>query len=216
MLIPPPITPKSLRSSLRGAGRDVSLRTLRSWRTVGLLPPLQTRGKGRGRGKSHFWRSPGLFEQAITICELLARKYPNDEARLVIWWLGFPVAVQKVRTAWLSRLGKMDMNLRSKITKAARKRGEPFSDLEDEISEIVKAHVINLARQFGFDRELLFQPVIDLFGFVFKNGYLPDISLMDELLKLVAARGFSVNPNPELSGRDFEQLTKFIHAYMTL
>jgi hypothetical protein len=140
--MPPRITPAQLGSNLALAGFKVTLRTLRLRRTQGLLPALRAQGrKGYRRGKGQFWRSPNLIEQAIFVSKLRALKYPNDEARLALWCLGFPVEPSKVRNAWKSRLGKTSLLLESKIETVVRKRSAPFTTTEDEISAILKAQL---------------------------------------------------------------------------
>ncbi|HJU10446.1 MAG TPA: hypothetical protein VJ728_06205 [Candidatus Binataceae bacterium] len=146
--------------------------------------------------------------------DLLRRGYPNDEARLVLWWKGFPIEPAKVRTAWASRLGKLDLELKSKTDRALRQRGAPFSAIEDEISEIVLPFVRELAQHTGLDRESLIQLSIDLFGLTFRRGFVVDTSVLDYLRDLIIAGGIAISDMETLSDADFVGIKKFIQTNM--
>jgi hypothetical protein len=148
---------------------------------------------------------------------LRALKYPNDEARLVLWWMGFPIVMEKNRSAWESRLGKTKLILDSKRHAVLTKNAGPFSEKEDELSAMVGDHVAKLSKHFGLQRDLLIQPSIELFGIVFEADYSPDDSLLDYLRELVAAIGkMSIGDEERImSEKDFAGLLEFMQGSMT-
>ena len=218
MRMPRSITSPQLQSALARAGYVVTLRQLRLWRTQALLPPLRSLGrKGYRLGKAQVWRSPDLLAQAIVVCKLRALKYPNDEIRLALWGLGFPVRPTKVRSAWRSRLGKTDAVLKSKQKAAVKRRGEPFSHTEDEISTLVQVDVAKIAKHFGLKRDLLTQLSIDLFGLVFRTNYSPDDSLPSFLWDLLATfTPLSIGEHERvISNNDYHQMLRLMNNTIT-
>ncbi len=210
------ITPLQLRAELARQGYVESDRTLREWRKRGLFPRLVTRGRGRGLGKVQFWRSQNVIEQGLTVCELHRLKYPNDEARLILWLSGFKLDPSFVRSAWVSRLGKLEVYLRSNKERAIKKRGNQFLDIEDELSALVEKDVIKISTHFRLDRRSIIQPVIDLFGLVFRSKFLPDTILQDGLIELVENKSAaSVSKHARFSGWQFTAILKFMRAYMS-
>ena len=195
-MLPRPITPSQLRVELGRLGYEVSDRRLVDWRVKSLLPPLMSRGRGRGRGREQFWRSPGIVEHAVALCQLRALNYPNDEARLLLWLSGLPVSARAVQEAWLSRLGKLKLNLVKKKNREVRRRKSEFQDIEDEISALTTPYVRELIANFGYDRREISQPVIDLFGLVFRRAYYVDEDMLNGLLSLypiITSKTFDVN-----------------------
>jgi hypothetical protein len=199
-MLPQRITVVQLQSELGRLGYSVTERALVDWRAKGLLPALMSRGRGRGRGKELFWRSPRIVEQGVVVCQLLAKKYPNDEARLFLWFLGFPVKASGVRAAWLSRLGKVELNLAGKRNNALSRRKSAFLDPEDEISVLTAPYLKKIAAHFRYDRCEIAQPIIDLFGLTFRHGYCVDENMIDGLLVLFPLlAGSKINVNALVS-----------------
>jgi hypothetical protein len=216
MLLPRPITPSLLRAELGRLGCLVTERTLRSWRTKGLLPPLKPRGRGRGRGKENYWQSPKIIEQAAVVDELMKRNIPNDEARLIIWLLGFSVKADRVREAWLSCLGKLKIKLELKRTGIVKRRGSEFAAIEDELSALTAKFVPKLAAQFGLDRHQSAEILISLFGLTFERGYFPDTDFRFELTDLIAHANIIAADQLELKSADhFTVITKFIRDHIS-
>ncbi|MGA8615077.1 MAG: hypothetical protein WB760_26050 [Xanthobacteraceae bacterium] len=181
-----------------------------------MLPPLRTQGrKGYRRGIARFWQSPNLTTHALTVCQLRALKYPNDEARLALWWMGFPVDAAKVHSAWISRLGKINRNLKSKRDAVINRRGDEFSDPEDEASALVAGLLSELARKFGMG-EIVAQIVIDLFRTVFERGFILEIEFISYLSDVMLSQGtISIDDSELLSDLDFSTVMQFIQLTMT-
>jgi len=218
MRMPNRLTPAQLHGELASAGLHVSLRTLRLWRAQGLLPPLSPQPrKGYRRGKGQLWRSPSLVLQAITICQLRGLSYPNDEARLVLWWMGFPVPLQKLRAAWKSRLGKTDALLKRRRQRVRAKASEPFTDAEDEISALLNASVVVSAKQLGIKKGELIQPSIDLFRFVFEPNYSLDDTSLYNLWEIFSqnAKVKIAQDEQLMEDKDFKVLSGFMMRTMT-
>jgi hypothetical protein len=216
MQLPPRITPSFLRADLASAGYCLTVRTLKLRRDREALPKLQTRGCGYGRGKLQFWRSPGLFEHAVADCILRRLRYPNDEARLVLWWSGFPISPAAVRSAWLSRLGKMKSRLESQKESAITHAASRFFDVEDELSERVKPYLRMLMKQFHVPESVISQAVMDLFGFVFQRGYLPDVNLLADLAEIILAVSKDKIAEIEwISEADFAAISRFFKDNMS-
>ncbi len=217
MRLPPRFTPNDLCAELARAGQKITPRTLRLWRTQGLLPPLKARGrKGYRRGKEQFWQSPNLVVHAVTICRLRELRYPNDEARLVLSWMGFPVLPLKLRAAWLSRLDKMKASFKSRKAHAERRQESEFSTLEDEISELATPFARRIAKQLGLDRIEITQPIVDLFGLTFGTGYAVDVEGLEQILeftKLILP--ISTEGNSWTEDNNVFATVKFIQVHMS-
>ena len=113
------ITPDDLRAELERLGVAVSLRTLTDWRAKGLLPRLEQKGLGQGKGTQQRWLNPEIVDQAIAT-HFLLKRYSNTQAALLsLWSAGYSVPTNGAKNAWLSRL---DRELKSH-QKHAKKRG---------------------------------------------------------------------------------------------
>lgn len=205
-----------LEAQLRQRGRAVSARALVDWRQKGLLPQLQSRGRGRGRGKHNYWRSPKIIDQAILIGELMELNFPNDEALIIIWLLGFSVKPDRVRDAWLSRLKKLENKLDLERKKIIEDQEVGFIATEDEFSALTAKYARKLAEHFGFDLDQSAEILINLFGLIFKLGYVPDIDFLSGLAALVAP--VLTMPPDQLEmilAKDFNATIKFVRDRMS-
>ncbi|MDR5726522.1 MAG: hypothetical protein RB191_03535 [Terriglobia bacterium] len=98
------LTPQQLIEHLAKSGRFIERRTLTSWRTMGLLPQLKSKGRGKGPGKIQYWDDPQVIDQAIILCDTMETKRRSDFARWVLWFCGYDVDPELVRKYWLKVL----------------------------------------------------------------------------------------------------------------
>ena len=217
MHLPRRITPRELRTELANAGRSVTLRTLRLWRTQGLLPPVIPEArKGYRRGRGQVWRSPSLLAQAATADRLRALNYPNDEARLFLWCAGFSVQPSNVRSAWLSRLGKIGLHLKKKRAAAVDKNNGPLLNKEDEAVALVSGGAGKLAKHFGLDRNLAIDSSVALFGIVFDEESPPDADLLYNLTDMLgSALQTSFGQDAPMVANEFARLLTFMRRTVT-
>ena len=87
--------------ALRSGGRQVSLAQLSDWRKEGLLPPLASRGLGPNKGRRYYWNEENILAHAQCVHDLLKRHRQHSIVILILWLCGYPVALAKVRRAWL-------------------------------------------------------------------------------------------------------------------
>jgi hypothetical protein len=215
-MLPTPITPSQLKILLTDRGMKSSERTLKDWRLKGLLPPLISRGRGRGKGKQQFWRSPKLLEQAVVVSKLVQLKYPNDEARLVLYLFGFRIAPKRVRSAWLSRLGKMQARTLAKTRAIIKRPGNAYCDAETQASALVENYVRIFAAQFGLRTDLITQLAIDLFRLAFEQRYIADDNVQPDLIEVFAEiMKIGAFTESQLSDSTFEAVIKFIQQHMS-
>lgn len=78
------------------AGFSVTHRQLERWRNQGLMPPLATRGKGRGRGQDRFYQLDPT-DQLLKLLHLRSRKVPISECAIRLWLAGSEIDLQAVR-----------------------------------------------------------------------------------------------------------------------
>ena len=133
------ITPDDLRAELERLGLAVSLRTLTDWRAKGLLPLLEKKGLGRGKGTQQGWLNPEIVDQAIAT-HFLLKRYSNTQAALLsLWSAGYSVPTNGAKNAWLSRL---DRELKSH-QKHAKKWGGYSLLISGWIKRAVKRKYVN-------------------------------------------------------------------------
>jgi hypothetical protein len=164
----------------------------------------------------NYWRSPKILEQAVVVHQLLARNYPNDEIRLAIWWMGFPVELGKARRAWLSRLGKLKLGLEAKKARAERRQGSKFFSLEDEMSALATPIAQKLSKQFGLNTDSVVQPMIDLFSLTFANGYVLEPESLEPIIEFYSSMlAISLNTTTALRYRGSKSIIRFLKNYMS-
>jgi len=94
-----------LVAELKERGYDVTERQVRDWRVKGLLPPLNSRGRGRALGVLRYWESDEIIlSQAMAVRDLLDRNGRTSWVPLGLWFAGFEVSLGTVRTLWLQSL----------------------------------------------------------------------------------------------------------------
>ena len=101
------ISQTGLVAELQERGYHVTERQVRDWRAKGLLPPLNSRSRGRGLGVLRYWESNEIIlSQAVAVSELLDRNGRTKWIPLALWFAGFEVNLGTVRTLWLETLAR--------------------------------------------------------------------------------------------------------------
>jgi hypothetical protein len=96
-----------LVAELQERGYHVTERQVRDWRAKGLLPPLNSRSRGRGLGVLRYWEGNEIIlSQAIAISDLLDRNGRTKWVPLALWFAGFEVSLRTVRALWLESLAR--------------------------------------------------------------------------------------------------------------
>src|SRR5664279_5777920 len=85
---------------------ETNARNLTNWRAKGLLPPLTKRGRGHGQGTHVFWTQPDILDRAIAVCEFMRQHRRTETALLQLWFAGFDVDAELIRSAWLKALDR--------------------------------------------------------------------------------------------------------------
>jgi len=104
------LTSQQLIERLAETGRVVEPRTLTDWRTKGLLPKLKGKGRGRGPGRLQYWDDPGVIGQAIILYDAMDGKRRAEFARWVLWFCGYDVDPDLVRSYWQQLLGRQHLS----------------------------------------------------------------------------------------------------------
>jgi hypothetical protein len=99
-------TPEQLRDRLRELGIARDLRTLTDWRQKGLIPPLQSASRGRGRGVKRYW-SDDVLDQAIAADWLLKRCGSTGETLFGLWLAGYAVDHAAAQQAWIHSVERL-------------------------------------------------------------------------------------------------------------
>lgn len=101
------VSQSQLVAELKERGYDVTERQVRDWRVKGLLPPLNSRSRGRALGVLRYWESDEMvLSQAMTVSDLLDRNGRTKWVPLGLWFAGFDVNLGNVRTLWLETLAR--------------------------------------------------------------------------------------------------------------
>ena len=119
------ITPEDLRTELDRLGVAVSLRTLTDWRAKGLLPPLEKKGLGQGRGTTHYWSDPEVIPQAALIHRFLGEYAVADAVLLELWTAGYSVSHERAKESWITHLKKRE----TRISEQAKKEKQGYLGL---------------------------------------------------------------------------------------
>lgn len=195
------MTPDQLVLELKRYGYEVTCRRLRDWRDKGLLPPLIRRGRGRGSGAVHFWNDAAVLNQAITVCELLARRTRCEGALLGTWFAGYPIDVERARKAWLSSISR---------TKAGLFRGGSSKEKrEDAVGELSGRLAKKLACDVNQNWKEVERLLSEILNAYFNPFYKIDI---DEMIANTARAALNLNAkSPEgLYSLNVEKLYSFL------
>lgn len=114
-----PMTSADLMAELEGIGITRSARTLESWRSKGLLPPMTRKGQGRGSGARWFWEGD-VVDQAVAADYLLSVYRRTDVVVYGLWVSGFDVAPEAVRKNWLNLIERDETAVRREVTRSNR------------------------------------------------------------------------------------------------
>ena len=95
------LTEDDLISFLDEQRVPISKRVLTDWRQKGFLPPLDSKGLGRGNGKLHYWSDPRVAERALLVDELLCNRFTGTDIRLMLWLFGYDVPLATIRQRFL-------------------------------------------------------------------------------------------------------------------
>jgi len=96
-----------LVAEMQERGYHVTERQVRDWRAKGLLPPLNSRSRGRGLGVLRYLEGNEIIlSQAIAISDLLDRNGRTKWVPLGLWFAGFVVNHGTVRALWLESLAR--------------------------------------------------------------------------------------------------------------
>lgn len=141
------MTQDQLAQALAESGRSVSTRALKDWRRRGLLPPLASRSRGRGKGIERYWRSSTIFLRAAVAHDLMARREIGDEALFHLAAAGYLVEPETLRAAWISRLDRQARFLQA----AGRRRKDGVDGLLEAVPpDRVTKDIPNKAELAGF------------------------------------------------------------------
>ncbi len=157
------VSQTELVAELQERGYHVTERQVRDWRAKGLLPPLNARSRGRGLGVLRYWEDKErIISQAIAVSDFLDRNGRTKWVPLGLWFAGFEVNLETVRTLWLESLartrkewlgtalskedcedaiGGLCPNLAKGLSDQewARKAGLPWTSLEPLLFEVLNA-----------------------------------------------------------------------------
>jgi hypothetical protein len=90
-------TQDELITELGRLDRAATKRKLTDWTARGLLPPLEHRGLGKGKGSVYYWRQPDILNQAVAVHDLIEYYRFAESLYVPLWVMGFEVPIEKVR-----------------------------------------------------------------------------------------------------------------------
>src|SRR6185503_9878061 len=89
----------------------MSKRVLTDWRQRGYLPPLESRGRGRGEGRRYYWNNPAVIGQALAVDEILNAGFRRDDIKLVLWLTGHQIPTESIRKILKSKVLALEKRL---------------------------------------------------------------------------------------------------------
>lgn len=98
--------------------REIPLnkRVLTDWRAKNYLPPLETKGRGQGKGRSYFWTDQKVIERALLIDEALNSNYRGSKVLMVLWLFGHEISPASIRNHLITSLAKVGRLMRGDST----------------------------------------------------------------------------------------------------
>jgi hypothetical protein len=180
------ILPEELRQLMLETGFPVTARRLTDWRSKGLLPPLASRGQGKGRGKINFWNEPDILVRAQFVHHAFAHGATAEIVMLSLVHAGFDVAPKKARRTWIKYLATLE--------KLGESRIEPGESPRDAF----------------WDQAVQMAPKLSEQGNVLKDIIEPLTA--EALLTIYARRGF--RQSPEDLGNTTEAANQYLTATM--
>jgi len=91
------VPPESIDRAANSRGFTVSDAQLHRWRSQGLIPRPKVHGLGRGRGAASVY-PVRTDQQVVALCELLAEDRRLDLAALALFFQGYPVSVELLKS----------------------------------------------------------------------------------------------------------------------
>lgn len=203
-------------------GYPVSERRLRDWVRKGLLPPLSQRGRGRGQGKVYYWPQRDIIRQARVIGELLAWRGRADVLPLMLWMLGYCVAVEDARTVLLHILQMRLEALTGGIATDDRDDQDNLEKLEDHLSALAtmvgrgrSAAPKGSAQWPGVVREEAAELVLNVHA---NPHYAPSSVVVEDLRHALQRAGGDAGgdrtPDGEVDTATWMRVIAFVQAYM--
>lgn len=171
-----PYTREALVDELTRRGDRVTKRTISDWIRRGLLPPLDARGRGRGRGVLRTFPSDEVVEQAQAVGSLLALSRSTRAALVALWLLRHDVASASVRQALLEQVDSLHRTLAGR-----RATGEPATDIHIDdaiIGPFERAYSHSPECFEGFSPALV-EVLVKVFAI---DGYRLDPAIVDEAI----------------------------------
>lgn len=164
------ITKKQLQIALGIAGFAASARWIKFSIYEGLLPQLECRGSGRGRGKVYYWsNSESLIGQAVAIRSLREKGFSNDRIALSLWLLGFRIDLGRAKEGWKAFFDGIGRWERRKVARAERRRGS-FSHISDRASYLSGAMASKVSSELKFNNQEVRDLIIGLFPLISIEG----------------------------------------------
>ncbi len=168
----------------------VTVRGLTNWRAKGLLPPLTKQGKGRGRGVDQFWEQPDILDRAIAVCEFMRQHCRTETALLRLWFAGFDVKAELIRSAWLKALDR-DLTW---IKRKSDSRADPEAVFTSMASAVAKKS------DFGIDRHAAIDTVTEVLRAYHDEAYRLEIdAVFEPVTTLIESVLTSKNPALDLT-----------------
>lgn len=102
------MTEDDLIIALDERGIPANKRVLTDWRRKHYLPPLQSLGRGQGKGKTYFWADSNLIERAVLVDELLLDGFKGTRVNLTLWLFGHEAPLSIIRERLLAGIEKFE------------------------------------------------------------------------------------------------------------
>jgi hypothetical protein len=205
-----------LVAELQSRGYHVTERQLRDWRAKGLLPALNLRSRGRGRGVVRHWGDKErILSQAMTVCDFLDRNGRAKWALLGLWFAGYEVKLETVRGLWLESLARTKKEwLGSALSKEECE--DALGDLSNRLAKGMGS--APWARELDLDWEKLEPFLNETLNVCFNPA--PEIAVDDEVVdaaRTLILRGTKPAARPGTMGReDLEKWFVFIQANLSI
>ena len=116
------ISDAELISELHRSGRPATIDLLATLRRSNLVPPLKTRGLGRGKGKA-FYSDGNILSRAKFAYDAMIEFGDTRQALWCLWVAGFDVAETRLKRIWIYRLSRKHRWAVPRVA-IARKRSE--------------------------------------------------------------------------------------------
>jgi hypothetical protein len=160
----------------------LSKRVLTYWRAKGFLPPLCTKGLGRGRGKVYFWPEPDILSRALLVDEALQLGLHSTRILFILWLFGYEIPSSVVRRYLLECV----VGLEALLTGNKQGRGAVEEHIED--LTVRYCQTARLYPELGLPEELppiALEMILNVFG---NSSYdLSDAPFEDGIAALASA-----------------------------